>query len=144
MSKKFSLFKAFEGFDFTDFLGTASNVASIATGFIKKGAQGIATVKEESPIDYLDYSVDAPKLRLPTTNAPLKNQPMPRFNDPRLATALRKYVQNSTNRDFRDFMMRYSNVQPTIRSGRKTIPVQRAAVNVRKSTKTLPSVTTKV
>jgi len=144
VSKKFNLLKAFEGFDFANFLGTASDVASIATGFIKKGAEGIATVKEENPINYLDYSVDAPRLRLPPTNAPLKNQSVPRFNDPRLATALRNYVQNSTNKDFRDLMMRYSNVQPTLKSGRKTIPLARSAVNVRKSTKTLPAITTKV
>jgi hypothetical protein len=142
VSKKFNLLKAFENYDFDSILGTVKDIGELASGFIKKGAKGIATVKEENPINYLDYSVDAPRLRLPPTNAPLQNQPVLRFNDPRLATALRNYVQNSTNKDFRELMMRYSNVQPTIKSRRKTIPVARPAVNVRKSTKTLPTTTT--
>jgi hypothetical protein len=38
--------------------------------------------------------------------------------------------------------MRYSNVRPNLRGGRKTIPVGKAIVNVRSSTKKIPTTTT--
>ena len=139
LKKAFNLVKSFENYDFDSILGTVKDVGEIASGFIKKGAEGVATYKEENPINYLDYSVESPKLRLPETNAPLQTTRPQRFNDPRLTTALRNYMQNSTNKDFRDFMMRYSNVRPNLRGGRKTIPVGKATVNVRSSTKKIPT-----
>jgi len=142
LKKAFGLVKAFENYDFDSILGTVQDIGELASGFIKKGAKGVATYKEENPINYLDYSVESPKLRLPSTTPPLKTVQPQRFNDPRLNTALRNYIQNSTNKDFRDFMMRYSNVRPNLRGGRKTIPIGKATVNVRSSTKKIPTTTT--
>ena len=139
LKKAFNLVKSFENYDFDSILGTVKDVGEIASGFIKKGAEGVATYKEENPINYLDYSVESPKLKLPPTNAPLKTMSQQRFNDPRLTNNSINYMQNSTNKDFRDFMMRYSNVRPNLRGGRKTIPVGKATVNVRSSTKKIPT-----